>query len=106
MLLRTSWLRAHLVVTRAQDAALWRVRLLETLATDDPKADALRREVKSDFETIRAHGKDLFAGASGRTFSFYGAPAREGQITLGSPVGLIRDIAASAEQCGKGFDSK
>ena len=96
MLLRTDWLRAHLVVSRALDGALWRLRYLETLAPADKDFDSVRQAIAADFETVRVHARDLFAGAVGRTFSFYTDPAQERQITLGSPVGLARDLREQA----------
>ena len=96
MVLRTDWLRAHLKVSRALDGALWRLRYLETLAPTDKRAEVLRREIAADFETVRTQTRELFAGAVGRMFSFYADPVQERQVTLGSPIGLIRDIRDQA----------
>ena len=92
MLLRTDWLRAHLTVSRALDGALWRLRYLETLPPSDKEAGVMRHALAADYEDVRSHAGELFAGAVGRTFSFYAAPAQERQVTLGSPINLARDI--------------
>lgn len=92
MLLRTDWLRAHLTVSRALDGALWRLRYLETLPPSDKEVGVMRHALAADYETVRAHAGELFAGAVGRTFSFYSVPAQERQVTLGSPINLARDI--------------
>ena len=63
-----------------------------TLAATDQEAGSVRQAIDADFETVRVHARDLFAGAVGRTFSFYADPAHERQITLGSPVGLARNL--------------
>ena len=61
-------------------------------AATDQEAGSVRQAIDADFETVRVHARDLFAGAVGRTFSFYADTAHERQITLGSPVGLARDL--------------
>ena len=94
--LRFKWLRTHLVVSKALDGALFRARCLRAQAMFDVADLETFAAIKADFDTIRAENKNLFAGAEGRKFSFYSAPAVKEQVWLGSPVGLMRDIYETA----------
>ena len=77
---RFGWLRAHLEATRAADGALWRYFYLRELAKKGKTDVEVVKEIDRDMETVRRLTKDgaLCAG-------------------LGSPVPLMRDIAAKAK---------
>ena len=74
---RFGWLRAHLVVSRALDGALWRYfRLRECAKNGQCDADDIAG-IDADLETVMKHSVELCHG-------------------LGSPVALMRDIREKA----------
>ena len=97
--LRLEWLEAQLVVARALDGALWRYRYLRHLrdmATTDAET---MREIEADFETVRKNGQNLFRHTPSLRLSCYGEPLGERDVSLRSPVPLMRDIMTNALEC-------
>ena len=103
LLLRIGWLRTHLVVTRALDGALWRLRYRRAesqLGRTDAKA---LDEIERDFETVRRESANLFAHGPDLKLSGYPEPLGDREITLRSPIPLMRDIESEARKTVERF---
>ena len=77
---RTDLLEKHLVVSKALDGALWRLRRLRRLKDMGVSDANVMRDIENDFSTIRANPYPLSA-------------------ELGSPVPLMCDIHSNALVC-------
>ena len=95
-LLRTQWLLDFLYCMRSTDAAMWRYRYLRCLSAHALADRAVLADIHADFDLLRAHHTKLFNCPSDFKFSFYEKPASEYDISLGSPVLLMRDIEEKA----------
>lgn len=94
---RTTWLRTCLVVARALDGAYWRFRYLRYLSESGIADLEVMKEINADFDTIRENHTRLFEHSPELRLSFYGKePCGEREITLRSPVPLMRDIHSTA----------
>lgn len=97
--LRLGWLETQLVVTRALDGALWRYRYLRHLRDMGTTDIEAMKEIEADFQTIREHGPRLFGHSPDLKLSCYREIAGEREISLRSPVPLMRDIVTNAIEC-------
>ena len=93
---RTAWLKTHLVCTRALDGALWRWHYLKALSISAATDPAAMRGIEDDFAVIRANHKKLFEHSPDLKLSFYDTPCGDREITLRSPVPLMREIHSNA----------
>ena len=103
LLLRIGWLRTHLVVSRALDGALWRLRYLRAesqLGRTDMEVFA---EIERDFETIRRESGNLFAHDADLELSGYRGAVGDREISLRSPIPLMRDIESEARKTVERF---
>ena len=79
---RFAWLRTHLVVSKALDEGLWRLRRIRHLmGMGLPGARKELEAVKRCCEVVKAEAPNLFTGSD---------------MTLGSPIPLMQDILSSA----------
>ena len=97
--IRTEWLKTHLICSRALDGALWRCHYLQWLCSCAQSDARLMREIEADFDTIRANHKKLFEHSPDLQLSFYDTPCGDREITLRSPIPLMRDIHSNALEC-------
>ncbi len=94
--IRLKWLKAHLTVSKALDEGLWRVRRIDYLSRMQQGDLEELKAVKACFDVVRACGKDLFAHDPDSKMSFYPDRLGNHEITLGSPVRLMREIWETA----------
>lgn len=98
--IRTEWLRACLVVSRALDGAYWRFRYLRQLSQQGMADFDVLNGVDEDFETVRQNHRELFKHDDDLRLSFYGMkPCGDRDISLRSPLPLMRDIHSNAVEC-------
>ena len=80
---RFTWLRTHLVVSKALDESLWRFRRLRHLmGMGEPTDPEELTAIECCYEVVRTEAPKLFEGSD---------------FTLGSPIPLMRDIFLSAK---------
>lgn len=98
--IRTEWLRTHLLVSRALDGAYWRFRLLRHLSQQGMTDLGVMNDIESDFEAIRQNHRELFKHDADLRLSCYGMkPCGDREISLRSPIPLMRDIHSNAVEC-------
>lgn len=96
---RTKWLKTHLLCTKALDGAMWRYRYLKYLCLVARTDEEVMNEIDADFDAIRANHKKLFEHEPTLKLSFYDKPCGDLEISLRSPVPLMRDIHSNAVEC-------
>ena len=101
--LRTRWLRTHLVVTRALDGALWRLKYLRALGERGTTDPGVLREIAHDFASVKSAAPDLFRHEPDLKLSGYRRPVGDRDISLRSPIPLMRDIESSARSVVERF---
>lgn len=97
---RMEWLRTTLVVAKALDGALWRYRYLRYLSECGLSDEDVMKDIDADFDVVRKNNKKLFTHSPDLRLSCYRfAPCGDREITLRSPVPLMRDIHSNAVLC-------
>ena len=97
LILRTRWLKEFLYCTKALDGALWRLHYVRALADRCIADRTAIDEIAADFNLVRAHHKELFKVSPSMKLSFWKDPVGEREISLNSPVPLMRDIENQAK---------
>ena len=103
LILRIGWLKTHLVVTRALDGALWRLRYLRAEGQLGRTDEKVFGEIERDFETVRRESPNLFAHDADLKLSGYRGAVGDREISLRSPIPLMRDIESEARKVVERF---
>lgn len=97
---RMEWLRTTLVVAKALDSALWRYRYLRHLGDNGISDLQVLKDIEGDFDVVRQNHRRLFEHSPDLRLSCYGGqPCGDREITLRSPIPLMRDIHSNAVHC-------